>query len=167
MKGKWRKIINFKVAFYLSFFLAFLFFTYFIFIYYNQVKGYIKYKETKVVKAPGISEISRVKLPGKDAPKITGRDIFAKQKKKKKENVSIKAKEIVDYKILGVVKKEKLLVIIYFTKDKKIKSFEQGSKIDSNTVIDKIELNKVILKKNGKKITYKVFKSQEVIKINE
>lgn len=165
MKGKWRTIINFKVAIYFSFFLVFLFFTYFIFIYYNQVKGYIKYKETKLVNAPGIPEISLVKLPGKDVPKITGRDIFAKQKEKKKEKGSIKAKEIVNYKILGIVKKEKLFVIVFFTKDKKIKSFEQGSKIDSNTVIDKIELDKVILKKNGKKITYQLFKSQKVIKV--
>jgi type II secretory pathway component PulC len=166
MKGKWRKIVNFKVAFYFSFSLVFLFFTYFIFLYYNQVKEYIKYKETKVIKAPVISGISRVKLPGKDVPIIpTGKDIFSKPQKKK--NVSTNAKEIVDYKILGVVKREKLFAIVYFTKDKKKKSFYNGIKLDSNTLIYKIKLDKVILKKNGKKITYQLFKSQKVIKVKE
>jgi hypothetical protein len=160
MKRKWRKIIDYKNAFYFSFLFVFVFFIYFIFLYYSQIKGYIKYKENKTVKAPGIS-LAELPVYNETSIKKT-RDIFSEYREKKK--VSFDRKEVIDYNILGVVKKNKLFAIVYFAKSKKIELFEQGSRIDANTVVDKIEVDKITLKKNGKKITYNVFKSQNGVR---
>ncbi len=145
---------------------------FFIYVYYHSYRLYSRYQGMKTSEEKRPVERPPLKIPqlfnfspDGESENIEAYQLFSFEKKKLEKLPSLSGGSGTggsgNYRILGVVKKDKLFLLVRFNSDNKIGLFAEGMEIDNGSRVEKLTVHQVIIAdpSGGEKI-HKIFQNK-------
>lgn len=145
---------------------------FFIYVFYHSYHLFSRYQGMKTSEDKRPVERPPMKIPelfnfspDDEFEDIEGYQLFSFEKKKIEKLPSLSGGSGTggsgNYRILGIVKKDKLFLLVRFNSDDKIGLFAEGMEIGSGTRVEKLTVDQVIIADpSGRENTYKIFQKK-------
>ena len=142
----------------------------FIYVFYYQYDQYSRYRASKNMEASQAVESTPLNVPEffnfslDNEENLVQYMLFTFDKAKAKAPVSAAGSSAEagsgNYTILGVVKKDRLFLLVRFSADNKIQLYGEGTSIDGNSRVDRLSTDQVtIVDASGQSQTHKIFQT--------
>jgi hypothetical protein len=145
---------------------------FFIYVFYHSYHLFNRYREMKTSEDKGPVERPPLKIPqlfnfspDDESEDIEAYQLFSFEKKKIDKLPSFSSGSgsggSGNYRILGVVKKDKLFLLVRFNSDDKVGLFAEGMEIANGSRVEKLTVDQVIIADpSGELKTYKIFQEK-------